>query len=287
MASRLHILGSGTPTPTAQRFGTAYVVEMDGQFVMIDCGPATTWKLAKLGLSPTKIDTLFFTHHHFDHDVDYPCFLLTRWDQSVGTEGELQVFGPPPTVDLTEKLIGEEGAFSPDYRARMNWPASQRVFVNRGGTLPRPAPRVLAKDIFAGYRHDSAGWSLESTVARHAQPHLDCLAYRLRSEDVEIMFTGDTEPCDSVRALAQGADVMLCMAWDTDSEMLQTGEMAGSCGVGGAARMAAEANVKKLVLVHVGPRVSRSPNREAAVLEAAAVFEGEIVFAEDLMTLDL
>lgn len=287
MASRLHILGSGTPTPTAQRFGTAYIVEMDGRFVMIDCGPATTWKIAKIGLSPTQIDTLFFTHHHFDHDVDYPCFLLTRWDQSVGTEEELRVFGPPPTVELTERLIGADGAFRPDYRARMDWPASRRVYVNRGGTLPRPAPRVLARDIVAGFRHDAAGWSVQAAVACHAQPHLDCLAYRLQSGDVDIMFTGDTEPCDSVRELARGADVMLCMAWDTDAAMRQTGEMAGSCGVGGAAGMAAEAHVRKLVLVHVGPRLSRSPGREAALSEAAAVFDGEIVFAEDLMTLDL
>ncbi|EQD35522.1 beta-lactamase family protein, partial [mine drainage metagenome] len=200
----------------------------------------------------------------FDHNVDYPCFLLTRWDQSAGTERELRVFGPPPTVELTEKLIGPEGAFSPDYLARMHWSASQRVFMNRGGTLPRLAPRVLAEDISAGFRHEGTGWSVQSTAARHAQPHLESIAYRMRTRDGDIVFTGDTEPCDSVQELAQGADVMLCMAWDTDEQMQHTGEMVGSCGVGGAARMATEAGVQKLVLVHVGPRVSRPWNRTAA-----------------------
>ena len=46
------------------------------------------------------IDYLLFTHHHYDHDVDYPCFILSRWNLHVGDENELQVFGPA----LTEQL---------------------------------------------------------------------------------------------------------------------------------------------------------------------------------------
>ena len=50
------------------------------------------------------ISNLFFTHHHFDHDADYAFFLLTRFDQSIGKEKELNVYGPPPTQELTNKL---------------------------------------------------------------------------------------------------------------------------------------------------------------------------------------
>ena len=130
---RVHILGAGTPTPTPYRFGSSYVVEMGGDQIMLDCGPASTHKLVKAGLWPTDIDYLFFTHHHFDHDADYPCFLLCRWDQSIGREDQLKVFGPQPTVKLTEGLIGEEGVFAHDWKARVNHPVSQRVFMNRGG----------------------------------------------------------------------------------------------------------------------------------------------------------
>ena len=79
--ARVTVLGAGTPTPTPTRYGSAYVLEIGGERMMIDCGPAATHKLVKAGLRPTEVDYLFFTHHHFDHDVDYPCFLLTRWDQ--------------------------------------------------------------------------------------------------------------------------------------------------------------------------------------------------------------
>ena len=130
----VHILGAGTPTPTPTSFGSSYVHELNsGELIMIDCGPAATHKLVKAGLWPTRIDHLFFTHHHFDHDVDYPCFLLCRWDQSIGKENTLEVYGPKLTEKITEGIIGENGLFSHDWKARICHPLSQRIHVIRGG----------------------------------------------------------------------------------------------------------------------------------------------------------
>ena len=100
--AKIHILGAGTPTPTTERFGSSFVAEVAGVKIMIDCGPAATHKLVKAGLWPTEIDYVFFTHHHFDHDVDFPCFLLCRWDQSIGQDSQLQVFGPTLTEESTK-----------------------------------------------------------------------------------------------------------------------------------------------------------------------------------------
>ena len=108
----LYILGSGNPTPTSERFGSSYVLNLRDDYLMFDCGPASTYKLAKVGLSPIQINYLFFTHHHFDHNADYPCFLLCRWDQSIEQNQNLKVFGPPPTKLITEGLIGKQGIFS-------------------------------------------------------------------------------------------------------------------------------------------------------------------------------
>ena len=46
--AKIHILGGGTPTPTVSRFGSSYVVEIGGDYIMVDCGPATTQKLVKV-----------------------------------------------------------------------------------------------------------------------------------------------------------------------------------------------------------------------------------------------
>ena len=254
--ARIHILGAGTPTPTPDRFGSSYVMELGQEYIMIDCGPATTHKLVKAGLWPTDINNLFFTHHHFDHDVDYPCFLLCRWDQSIGREAMLQVYGPSPTKEMTEGLIGENGVFSHDWKARVGHTLSQRVYVNRGGTLPRLPPTVSAHNVGPGHVSSGNDWEVTAAPADHVQPYLDSLAYRIDSPDGSVVFTGDTQPCQSIIDLAADADVMLCMCWDDQTAMDENGEAPGQCGTTGAARMAQDAGVAKLVLVHVGPRLN-------------------------------
>ena len=285
--TRVHVLGAGTPTPTPTRFGSAYAVEVAGETLMVDCGPAATHKLVKAGLWPTDVDYMFFTHHHFDHDVDYPCFLLCRWDQSIGKENQLQVFGPALTEELTEGIIGEHGVFSHDWKARIGFSTSQTVFVNRGGTLPRKPPEVSASNVGPGKVFSSRDWEVTAANAEHAQPYLDSLAYRLDTPDGSIVFTGDTQPCDSVVELARGADAMLCMCWDQQEIMEENGEAHRQCGTTGAAKMAQDAGVGKLVLVHVGPHLSEHGPMEQGIGDVKAIFDGEVVFSDELMSFDV
>ncbi len=285
--ARVHVIGAGTPTPTPSRFGSSFVVEVAGEQVMIDCGPAATHKLVKAGLWPTKIDYLFFTHHHFDHDVDFPCFLLCRWDQSIGKENQLQVFGPSPTEKLTEGILGEDGVFAHDWKARVNHPASQQVYVNRGGVLPRRPPEVSAKDIGPGRVHSAGDWEISAAPADHVQPYLDSLAYRLDSPEGSIVFTGDTAPCKPVVDLAADADVMLCMCWGDQEYIEEIGEAAGVCGTVDAARMAQEASVKKLVLVHVGNHLAEHGPMEKGIGDVKRVYDGELVFSDELMSFEV
>ena len=126
--AEIYTLGAGTPTPTPTRFGSSHVLQLGDELLMFDCGPAATHKLVKAGLFPTQVDYLFFTHHHFDHDIDYPCFLLCRWDQSIGKENELQVFGPDLTERITEGILGENGLFAHDWKARVNHPTEPAGF---------------------------------------------------------------------------------------------------------------------------------------------------------------
>ena len=283
---RVYTLGAGTPTPTPSRFGSAHVVAVGGRHLLFDCGPAATHKLVKAGLRPTQIDQLYFTHHHFDHDADYPCFLLCRWDQGAGLVDELEVFGPSPTRLITERLIGEEGAFVFDWKARVNNPASQILHVKRGGTLPRLPPAPSITEIESGYVHSAPEFQVTSARAEHAQPWLDSLAYRVDSESGSVVITGDTGPCDSVVNLARGADAMLCMCWDHQGSM-HADEVRGTAGTIDAAEMAQKAEVKRLVLVHSGPSFAAPGSHEKAVADIAKIYDGEIIWAEELSSLDI
>jgi ribonuclease BN (tRNA processing enzyme) len=287
MSTTIHILGTGTPTPTADRHGSAFALDIDGEVVMIDCGPGATGKLVRAGLWPTKIDTLFLTHHHFDHNVDLPCFLLVRWDQAAGQANDLRIIGPAPTSAFVQRLIGPDGAFAWDLTARINATPSQHVYTNRGGVLPREWPRVHTTEIEAGYVHDGGNWSMRTFHAEHVQPYLTSLAYRFETPSGVVVFTGDTQPCDTIRDAARDADVLLCMAWDNDDAMRACGEDVGQTGVQGAAQIAADAGVKKLILVHTGPAICGPDTKPKALASAEDIFSGEVVFAEELMTVAL
>ena len=285
--ARLHLLGTGTPTPTPERFGTCYVLDTGDDVLMFDCGPAATHKLVKAGLWPTHISHLFFTHHHFDHNADYPCFLLCRWDQSTGRESRLRVFGPPPTALITERLIGPDGAFSDDWRARCGAPVSQSVHENRGGSLPRPEPDVEVTDIVPGPVAQTAGWSVTATRVHHVEPWLISLAYRVDTPEGSIVFAGDTGPCAALTELAAGAHTLVVNCWDYQSKMDENGEAPGQTGTLDAAGMAREAGARQLVLTHTGPALCRPGSRERAVADIGRAYAGIVVFGSELMSLDL
>jgi ribonuclease Z len=253
---------------------------------MFDCGPAATHKLVKMGLFPTQIDYLFFSHHHFDHNVDYPCFLLCRWDQSVGKENTLQVWGPSPTEWITEHLIGPEGAFNHDWRARVGHPGSQEIFENRGGVLPRPEPAVIVNDIQSGSVIKRDQWTVTAARTQHIEPWMPTLAYRVDSYGQSIVFTGDTGPCSSVMALAKEADTLLIHCWD-HQETMKKNEAGMITGTIAAAEFAKEAGVRRLILAHQGPNLDRPGSKEKAVADMARIFGGEIILSEESLIIEI
>ena len=67
--------------------------------------------------------------------------------------------------------------------------------------------------------------------------------------------------------------------------MKERGE-AGLCGTVDAGRLAQEAGVKKLVLVHIGHELARHGDMEKGIGDVKKVYDGELVFAEELMAFD-
>jgi len=285
--SVLYILGAGTPTPTPERFGTSYVLKAADELMMFDCGPATTYKLVKVGLFPTRIDWLFFTHHHSDHITGYPSFFLCRFDQCIGREEPLRVFGPPPTSRITDQLFGADGAFSLDWKARINNPTSQSVHHNRGGSLPRPGPKYEVSDATPGEVVSGPKWRVTAEGTYHQQPWLESLAYRVDCDEISVVFAGDSGLSDSVVRLATGADVLVANCWDRQDRMDANGEADGQTGTRDAATMACRSGAGKLICTHMGSALASPGSREKGMAEMADIYDGEIVMADELMVLEL
>ncbi|WVW81141.1 hypothetical protein I302_103132 [Kwoniella bestiolae CBS 10118] len=257
---------------------------------MIDCGPSATWKLSKAGLNPKDVNTLYLTHHHFDHNVDTPCFLLTRWDQNALSGKPVEVRGPQPTERFCEGIIGMAGVFQPDWNARINWGPSLDVYQARGGQLPRQPPQVSAKNITPGWSHSTSEYKITAGYADHAQPYLDCLCYRIDFPNAKsAVFSGDTGVCDEVVELAKGADMFFCMSSGADmNDRVALGQCTpGAAEPKDAGLMAERAGVKTLILVHQGPGQAKKENWYKSIDGAKEAFSGEVIFGEEITSFEL
>jgi len=250
---KVTLLGTGSPTPRAHRFGPAHLVEVDGEYLLLDCGPGATQRLAVTRVPISEIDFQFFTHHHFDHNVDFAQFALVRWDQGAGKNGPLHVYGPKGTERHVNLLFGPGGVFEPDIVARTKHPMSIRKYTDLGGVSPRQPIEVAAKDIQPGVVCSGYSWQVTATPAMHAQPYHDSLAYRVDCKGSSLVITGDTVPCPSVIDLAKDVDLLLHHA-PTVSEEVDDPIKRRKLSIFGpksVARAAAEAGAKTLVLVHL------------------------------------
>lgn len=280
---RIHLLGTGTPTPSLRRMCSGYVVRLDGATIVFDHGFGAHHRLLELGIAPTDVSHVFLSHHHYDHIGDLPRLLLTRWDQGAGRVDELKLYGPPPLARICERLIGADGAFGPDLVSRTRHEASLDVYRARGGTGERLWPRPTIVELEVGARVEGDGWSVRCEGVAHFGPHLIAYGYRLDTPAGSFVYSGDTGPCASMLHLAEGCDVLVHMCHYLSGTALNE-PFAESCmGHMELAHLAQAAGVRNLVLTHITEQFDKPGARERVIGEMARVYSGNLFFGEDLM----
>ncbi|MEO6206011.1 MAG: MBL fold metallo-hydrolase, partial [Mycobacteriales bacterium] len=123
------------------------------------------------------------------------------------------------------------------------------------------------------------------------RPVAPTLAFRVEYEGSAVVVAGDTVPCSSLDELCLGADVLVITAIRKDIiSALPLPRLQDVCNyhssVEQAAQTAARAGVKTLVLTHHVPAPLPEQEEEWRAL-AAQHFEGEIVIAADLTTVQV
>ncbi len=219
--------------------------------------------------------------------MDYPRLVLQRWDMGADRIPDLEVYGPTPIARMTEQLFGEEGVYGPDIRARIEHQSSIDVFQARGGTPPRKRPSPRMREVHAGDIVNGKGWRITVGHAQHVQPQLECLAYRLDSDEGSLCYSGDSGVCEELVELARGADVLIHMNHHF-SGTEPTASYRAACGNHvDNARTAQRAGVKTLVLTHLLPQIDQPGVREQIVHEIQKEFDGAVIWGEDLMQISL
>jgi ribonuclease BN (tRNA processing enzyme) len=186
---------------------------------------------------------------------------------------------------MTALLFGDDGVYGPDIRARVEHQSSLDVFAARGGHGPRRRPEPHVRELRAGDVIQGRGWAVTAGHAAHVQPQLECFAYRLDTADGSVCYSGDSGRSEAIVELARGCDVLIHMNHHF-SGTEPTPAYRDACGNHvDNARTARAAGVKTLVLTHLLAQIDRPAIREQIVHEIKSVFDGQVIWGEDLMVL--
>ena len=284
---KITLLGTGTPAPSLVRQSSGYLIDVAGDVLVFDHGPGAHHRLLEAGRRAVEVTHAFFTHLHYDHCLDYARLVLQRWDQGADRIPDLQVYGPPPIARMTSQLFGEDGVFGVDIRARVEHESSMDVFRERGGVGKRRRPAPQVTEIHAGSSIKGRGWTLTAGHAAHVQPYLECMAFRLDSDQGSICYSGDSGLCDALVKLARGCDVLIQMNHH-DSGTEPSPAYRAACGnAEDNAIMAERAGVKTLVLTHILPDLDRPGRHDEITAQIKKVFSGRVVWGEDLMKIEV
>jgi ribonuclease BN (tRNA processing enzyme) len=285
---KITLLGTGTPAPSLTRQSSGYLFDVGDDVIVMDHGPGTQHRLLEAGRHPTEVTHAFLSHMHYDHILDYPRLVLQRWDMGAGRIPELKVFGPHPLARISERLLGEDGAFGLDLESRVSHRASLDVYVSRGGVLPRRKPQPEITEVAPGDIIEGNGWRVVVGAASHFQPILECVGYRIESPEGSVTYSGDSGGVpDSMVELARDCDVLIHMChFATGMEPSDVYRQASGSHMD-VAEVARRANARTLVLSHMIPMLDAPGVLERLVTEMHAVYPGHIIIGRDLMQIPL
>ena len=72
MSFELTILGSGSATPTPERYPSAQFLVFADLYILIDCGEGTQVQMMRYGVKSFRLDMVFISHLHPDHFLGLP-----------------------------------------------------------------------------------------------------------------------------------------------------------------------------------------------------------------------
>ena len=267
------LLGTGNPVPDANRAGAATLVRAGQHLLLFDAGRAVTMRLAAAGVFPGMLSTVFLTHLHSDHIVDLNDVVTSHWVMNPAPR-ELRVIGPRRTAAVVDALLAMLG---PDIEYRiahhddLNW-----------------EPDVAVTEVEGGVVWEADGVRVIAAATDH-RPVEPTVGYRIEHEGKVVVIAGDTVPCGGLDELCAGAEVYVQTVLRDDlvsavpmQRFRDTIDYHSS--VVQAAQTATRAGVRTLVLTHQVPTPAPGSAAEWVAL-AAAHFDGEIVFGEDLATI--
>jgi ribonuclease BN (tRNA processing enzyme) len=284
--TRLVTLGTqGGPLPSVTRAQPSSALLVRDRIYLVDAGNGVVRQLVAAGLDHRRVGNVFITHNHDDHNADWGTLLGLQW--STGRRGDTHVYGPPGTESMLQGYIQY---FAPNARIRMadspGYPVPQKAW----HAHDIAAPGLVFRDDLVTV---TAVENCHYAPGREGQDK--SYAYRFQTPDQVVVFGGDTGRCPQLVEFARGADLLVHEVIDLPLiEQAMRRELPPQIAEGllrhmreehttaeDVGRLAAAAQVKKVVLTHVIPGRDEP---DAVYLDAVKKhFGGPAVVARDLM----
>ena len=280
-ATKLIVLGSGTPNPDPNRAGSAYAVVVNETPYLIDFGPGVIRRAASLSppwggkieaMTVKNFEHAFLTHIHSDHSAGLADLLLTPW--IMGRDKKLNLYGPKGLEQMASSTLE---AFEDDINYRIY------------GT--QPSNKIGYKFNFylltEGLIYEDENVSVEAFKVPHGGFD-DAYGFRFTTEDKVIVFSGDTGPSKTLEKFAAGADILVHEVYSNagflkktkDWQIYHQGHHTSTFEVG---EIASRAKPKLLLLSHI---LFWGSSTDEILKETQSTYKGEIKIAEDLMIIE-
>ena len=135
MALQVTILGANSAIPTATRFPTSQVIDINQSRYLIDCGEGTQMQLRRNRIRLQRIKAIFISHLHGDHYFGLIGLINTM--HMLGRQTELDIFGPPDlkqVLDLQLKLADTKLSYKWNFHP-LNFGESEVIYTDTGVTV--------------------------------------------------------------------------------------------------------------------------------------------------------
>ena len=277
--TKLIILGSGTPNPDPERYGSGYAVVVNESAYIVDFGPGIVRRIS--AMSPTwggdfpsmelqNINTAFLTHIHSDHSGALADLILTPW--IMGRDVPLKLYGPSG-LGAMSKNITEAYIDDINYRLYGSQPANELGFktnvteiVDDGSIYKDKNVEVIAFKNNHGDFKNSFG-------------------FLFITDDKRILFSGDTAVSANLKKYGNDLDILVHEVFSSETFVNKTKDWqiyhqahhTSSIDLG---IIADELQPKKLVMSHI---LFWGASEESILNDIGVNFSGQAIIAKDLM----
>ena len=181
---KLTILGSGTHVPVKNRSNPAYLLDIDGETILLDCGSGTLRQIAKAGRNEFEISKIFLSHSHIDHTMDLiPLFFTLKYQRSRPLKKSIKLFAHT--------------------KFQRHWQSLEAIYgkwIKSENQTCQYVP-VLPDEVFC------SNFKVESFATAHSE---DSLIFKFTDrENRSLVYSGDTSPTEELIRAAYRADLLI------------------------------------------------------------------------------